>query len=382
MLRAMSRRPGQSAPPADPISTEVAGGEPAPAEAPSDATAIGADSSPAEAQPAKAASARGRGTLTIKVAGRRKAPEPRADARVVDRHGPVISVERNDGVRIPCLGHGKGKTAVVGDEVFLEQTATLDSTLATARITSIAPRRNALVRTDAMGRKGQTLAANIDRLYVVVAIEPPLRVGLIDRYLVAADQAGIEAHVLLNKVDLITRKDDIDTVGECLACYPPAGAQVHFASASTGHGIADLKRELRGRTSMFVGHSGVGKTSLLNALSPGLGEAVRALSDASGRGTHTTSRASLYRVGEDAFVIDSPGVRGFSPWDLDPGDLKNHFPDLRKLAAGCRFADCQHLEEPSCSVREAVESGDLADSRYDSYLKIRASLVGDLGRFW
>lgn len=318
----------------------------------------------------------------MKVSGKRKLPEPRADARVVDRHGPVITVERNDGVRIPCLGHGKGKSAVVGDEVFLEQTAVLDHTLAEARIIAIAPRRNALIRADALGRKGQTLAANIDRIYVVVAIEPPLRVGLIDRYLVAADQAGIEAHVLLNKVDLLTGKDDIDTVGECLACYPPAGAEVHFASASTGHGIADLMRELRGRTSLFVGHSGVGKTSLLNALSPGLGEAVRALSDSSGRGTHTTSRASLYRVAEESLVIDSPGVRGFSPWDLDPNELKNHFPDLRKLAVGCRFADCQHIEEPTCAVRDAVESGDLADSRYDSYLKIRSSLVGDLGRFW
>lgn len=362
MLRPMPRRLGRPRTPAAPPGTPTAAGDP-------DAPIAGDAGAPEPAPLSRAERLRARRNL-----------DAVGDARVVDRHGPVITVERPDGTRVPCLGHGKGKLAVVGDQVFLEDGS--DSTLAEARIVRIAPRRNALVRTDALGRKGQTVAANLDRIFVVVAIEPPLRVGLIDRYLVAGDHAGIECHVLLNKADLLHTQDDIDFVGESLACYPQAGIGVHFASAATGHGIADLKSELRGRTSMFVGHSGVGKTSLLNALSPGLGEAVRALSESSGRGTHTTSRASLYRIGTDISVIDSPGVRGFSPWDLLPEKLKDHFPEFRKLAPQCRFSDCQHLEEPACAVRAALEEGDIADSRYDSYVKIRGSLTGDLGRFW
>lgn len=302
------------------------------------------------------------------------------EALVVDRHGPVITVLFEDGERVPCLGHGKGKGAVVGDRV--QVVPGTDEKMARMRIIDILPRANALVRANALNRRPQTVAANLDRLYIVVAIEPPLRLGLIDRYLITASQAGIEAHILFNKVDLLKTDEDLEMVGDALAGYPAIGVPVHFVCARTGHGLRELSDELRGHTSLLVGHSGVGKTSLLNALSPGLGEAVRALSESSGRGTHTTSRASLYHLEGDIRLIDSPGVRGIAPWGLQLEELKEHFPEFVERAPECRFLNCQHLEEPDCAVLEALGEGEIAESRYEAYTKIRASLSGDLGRFW
>ncbi|MCB9521968.1 MAG: ribosome small subunit-dependent GTPase A [Myxococcales bacterium] len=311
----------------------------------------------------------------------RAAPRaPRAPAgRVVDRRGPVMVVERPDGSRVPCVGHGKGKRAVVGDRVFLGQEA--DTELAEFLVTGYAERDTELVRADAMGRKPQTLAANVTRVFVVCAIEPPLRLGLIDRYLVACEQAGIEGLVLFNKVDLLGNASRA-TVNEVLAPYPAAGYRVLAASAESGEGIEAVRQALVGHTSIFVGHSGVGKTSLLNALDPGLGEKVRELSDASGRGQHTTTTASLYHVPGGGDVIDSPGVRGFAPWGIDPRTLRDLYPELRALADGCRFADCQHIEEPGCAVQAAIAEGEVDEARYESYVRLRGSLTGEVGRFY
>lgn len=304
------------------------------------------------------------------------------DGRVVDRRGPVMTVETPDGARIPCVGRGRGKRAVVGDAVFLQLDA--DTDLADALIVGIAERRTALVRADALGRRAQVLAANVDQVFVVCAIEPPLRLGLVDRYLVAAEQAGIKGYVLFNKLDLLGDEgsEGRELVHEILAPYDAIGYPVFYTSAKTGEGVDTLRAQLDGQCSLFVGHSGVGKTSLLNALDSGLGEKVLELSTSSGRGVHTTATASLYHLPSGGELIDSPGVRGFAPWDLDPKNLRDLFPELRALQFECRFADCQHLEEPGCAVQEALDEGEIADSRYESYTKIRESLTGEAGRFF
>ncbi len=304
------------------------------------------------------------------------------EGRVVTRRGPVLTVEMDDGVVVECVARGKGKRAVVGDRVRFARDA--DTEMAAGLVTEVAERRSALVRADALGRREQVLAANIDHIFVVVTIEPPLREGLIDRYLVAAHMQGIDASVVFNKVDLLDDPDLIDEVGERLAPYPGLGHPVYFVSAATGHGLDELRDALRDRCSVFVGHSGVGKTSLLNGLDPTLGERVQALSESSGRGQHTTSGAMLHHLPGGGDVIDSPGVRGFAIWGLEPRELRDHFPEFVELADRCRFKDCQHLEEPACAVQAAVEDGAIAESRYASYLKIRASLDGfdDVNRFW
>ncbi|MCA9541602.1 MAG: ribosome small subunit-dependent GTPase A [Myxococcales bacterium] len=292
------------------------------------------------------------------------------------RLGPVFTVRTAEGEDVECVARGDGKRAVVGDDVRFVPDA--DTEMAQGLIIGIGERRTALVRADALGRREQVLAANLDRIFVVTAVEPPLREGLIDRYLVVAHAQGIEAHIIFNKVDLIA--DDpaaLEDIGDRLAIYPRLGYPVHFTAASTGAGLGDLRRALRRRTSIFVGHSGVGKTSLLNALDPALGERVQALSEASGRGRHTTSSSFLHVLPDGGEVIDSPGVRAFGLWDIDPDEVGSHFVELARLAPRCKFADCRHVHEPECAVLAAVEAGRIEESRYASYVNIRTSLLED-----
>lgn len=296
------------------------------------------------------------------------------NGRVVTRLGPVFTVEIDGGGTIDCVARGRGKQAVVGDRVRFEDDA--DNEMAQGLVTGIGERRSALVRADALGRRAQVLAANLDRVFVVCAVEPPIREGLIDRYLVAAHAQGIAASVVFNKLDL-AYDDEREEIEEMLSVYPPLGYPVLATSAEDGRGLEALRAATRDQCSIFVGHSGVGKTSLLNALDPGLGERVQALSYASGRGQHTTTTSALYRLPGGGEVIDSPGVRGFALWGIDADAVRHHFPEFVERAPNCKFADCRHVHEPQCAVLDALEEGAVAESRYDSYLKIRASLESD-----
>lgn len=297
---------------------------------------------------------------------------PTRAGRVIARHGPVLTVACADGTTCECVARGKGKGTVIGDRVRFIEGA--DTEMAEGLVVEIEPRDRVLVRANALGRREQVLAANLDHIFVVVTIEPPLREGLIDRYVVAAHQQGIDASIVFNKVDLLTDADAIEDVGDRLAPYPALGYPVYFVSAAARKGLGDLRTALQSKCSIFVGHSGVGKTSLLNALDPGLGERVQQLSDSSGRGRHTTSASMLHTLPGGGEVIDSPGVRGFGLWDLEPEALRDHFVEMAQRAGQCRFKDCQHLSEPGCAVLAAVESGEIAQSRHDSYVRIRESL--------
>ena len=304
----------------------------------------------------------------------RKGPQDQATAtgRVIGRQGPVFMVEAGD-EEITCVARGKGKRAVVGDVVRFIDNA--DTDLARGVITEHEPRESELIRADALGRRAQAIAANLDRIFVVVANEPPLREGLIDRYLVTAEAQGLETHIVFNKVDLIADDPEaIADVGQRLAAYPPLGYPVHFVSAATGHGIAELQAALADQCSIFVGHSGVGKTSLLNALCPGLTEPVNVLSAASGRGQHTTTTAQMYRLDNGGEVIDSPGIRSFGLWGMPAEDVRLYFVEFNELSDECRFSDCQHISEPKCAVLAALEEGAISAVRYASYLRIRESL--------
>lgn len=313
---------------------------------------------------------------------RRRADRPRSgrrdrtpNGRVVTRLGPVFTVETDDGERVDCVARGRGKRAVVGDRVVFERG--VDNEMAEGLVTDVGPRAGALVRADALGRRAQVLAAHLDHIFVVVAPEPPLREGLIDRYLVAADMQGIDASIVFNKLDLVDDPEELEDTRDRLAVYPPLGHAVYFVSAHAGEGLDALRAATRERCSIFVGHSGVGKTSLLNALDPGLGERVQALSESSGRGQHTTSTSALYALPGGGEVIDSPGVRGFALWGVDPASLKQHFPEFVERERACKFADCSHIHEPGCAVIEALDDDEIASSRYDSYLKILESLESD-----
>lgn len=241
-------------------------------------------------------------------------------------------------------------------------------------IEAVHPRTNALARPLPNDRAVlQVTAANLDLLVIVSATkDPPLRLGLIDRYLVAAERQGMDAMIVLNKID----RGKPDAAMARLAPYVAMGYPVLAASAAKGIGIAEVRARLAGRTSLFVGHSGVGKSSLMNAIDPELGLRVGKVAK-HGRGRHTTTGVSLWPLAGGGHVVDSPGIRGFGLFDVSAAELALLMPDLRPHTTACRYPDCTHDHEPDCGVRAAVERGDVSAERYDSY---RRMLDGILGR--
>ncbi len=245
------------------------------------------------------------------------------------------------------------------------------------RLVEVLPRRSFLSRPDPRNpRRERVIAANVDIVVQVVSFRrPPLRTALIDRCLIAVERGGAGALICVNKVDLLRREAQRRRELETLEPYLDLGLEVAVCSAKTGEGVAAVRRRLAGRTAVFVGHSGVGKSSLLNALDPDLGVRTRDVSGR-GRGRHTTTRSRLYRLAGGIRVIDTPGIREFGLFQLRAEELPLYFPEFLPHAAACRFNDCRHHREPDCAVRDAVEGGELGAARYETYLRILDSLAG------
>ena len=239
------------------------------------------------------------------------------------------------------------------------------------RLQRVLPRRTVLSRPDPINPHRQRLvAANIDVVVPVVSIrKPPLRPRLIDRYLIAIQRGGAEAVVCVNKIDLA---EDREAELAPLAPYREL-VPVIVCSTKTGEGIEELREAVRGKMSALVGHSGVGKSSILNALDASLALAIGDL-QRGGTGRHTTSASTLYDFGGGTTMIDTPGVREFGLWDLDREGLRDYFPEFVEPSEWCRFNDCTHVHEPDCEVRRRVESGQLNGARYDSYLRLAEDL--------
>ena len=248
-----------------------------------------------------------------------------------------------------------------------------------AYITHVAPRHSALSRDATIGSGPETahvLAANIDQVVVVCSPkEPPFRTGLIDRYLVAASRDGLPAAICLNKTDLGISEEVENALDE----YAALGIDVLRTSAEVGLGLESARAQIAGKVSLFTGHSGVGKSSLLNALEPGLALRVGDVTQATagqGKGTHTTSSARLIPLSlPDTFVVDTPGIRTFSVRGMAPRDLASHFPDIDALAAQCAYSDCLHSAEPDCAVRAAQHVDPFLRGRYKSYRTMLEELL-------
>jgi ribosome biogenesis GTPase len=257
----------------------------------------------------------------------------------------------------------------VGDRVLVERRPS--GALAVARLL---PRATHLSRPDPYyALRERVLVANLDLAVVVASLRrPALSPGLLDRFLVALAHGGVPAAIAVNKADLLegAREDDPELAR--LAPYLALGLPVVLCSSRTGEGIPELAALLAGKVVAFVGHSGVGKSSLLNALAPGAAAAVGDLSEGVRRGRHTTARARVYRLPGGTRVVDTPGIREFGLWKMTPGELARYFDEFAPFAAGCHFADCTHVHEPRCAVRAAAGGGELP--RYETYLRILASL--------
>lgn len=243
-------------------------------------------------------------------------------------------------------------------------------------VRGIAPRRTKLCRPagphDQIAE--QVFAANIDALIVVAAVaQPRFRAGLVDRYLIAAQIGGVKPILCLNKIDLAA------AIPEEIALYRELGVQVIPASCVSGEGIPALRAALQGKISVLSGHSGVGKTSLLKALDPALDVTTGAISVSTQKGCHTTSASRLYLLDDNIRIIDTPGIRALGVWGVSPAEVSYYFPEIAEAAVTCHFRDCTHTHEPECAVQTALESGHIPKARYDSYLRVRASLESSTG---
>jgi len=261
---------------------------------------------------------------------------------------------------------GGGATVIApGDRVFIEDDG------GTPYIRGVAPRRSKLSRPAASNGDAaeQVLAANVDLMIVVAAAaDPPFRPGLVDRYLIAAQTGGIAPILCVNKMDLVEQEP------EELELYRALGVSVYPVSCKDDVGLDALRNAIRGKLSVLSGHSGVGKSSLVNALDPGLRLHTQPISGRTGKGQHTTTSGRLYELADDTLIIDTPGIRALGLWGVSPEEVAYYFPDIAECALGCKFRNCTHTHEPDCAVRAAAEAGTLNPARVASYLRIRTSI--------
>jgi ribosome biogenesis GTPase / thiamine phosphate phosphatase len=277
---------------------------------------------------------------------------------------------RNRSRRGKNLPREAGSRLAVGDQVLVTPADDGQGT-----IESVLPRRTKLSRRAAgPENREQIVAANVDQLVIVSSLaDPALSLNLIDRYLVAADRGGLGAILCINKLDL----GDPEAARAQLATYVALGYPVLFTSARTGSGIDALRNQLHAKTSVFTGKSGAGKSALLTAVEPGLELHSAPISAATGKGRHTTSYSSLLRLTGGGYVIDTPGIRAYTLWEVEAEDVAHHFPEIRAVAIGCRFSNCSHLHEPDCAVQAAAGDGRIDPRRYASYRRIRSGIDED-----
>jgi ribosome biogenesis GTPase len=225
----------------------------------------------------------------------------------------------------------------------------------------------------------QVIVANPDQaVYIFSVREPVPRLRMLDRLLVIAENNDLPVLICANKIDLLRTVDcdqgigDLDQAKATFGLYEEIGYPVIYASAATGQGVATLRNQLRGQLSVLCGPSGVGKSSLLNAIQPDLGLAVREISDATGKGRHTTVGVRLWPLAIGGYVADTPGLREAGLWDIEPEELAWHFVEMRPLLSDCRFSSCTHTHEPECAVKAAVQAGYIHQKRYESYCRLLA----------
>lgn len=239
-------------------------------------------------------------------------------------------------------------------------------------ITEILPRANYIIRRASnLSRESHIIAANIDTAYLVATFDfPATSTEFIDRFLVTAEAYKIPAVILLNKMDLFAASGFREIIDEFAGTYRNAGYEVLEISAKTGTGIDELRDRMRGKTSLFTGNSGVGKSTLINTIEPGLHLKTGAISDYHHKGKHTTTFSEIFPLAGGGLLIDTPGIKGFGLVDIEPEELARYFPDLFRYAAGCQYYNCTHTHEPNCAVMDAVAKGEIPESRYVSYLKM------------
>ena len=275
---------------------------------------------------------------------------------VITRYGQRLLVEAESGELYQCTGRRNIELSVAGDQVIF-QTIGNDEGVVTAL----------LERDNLLRRSQKVIAANIDQLWLVVAIEPHYQFELIDRYLVVAENANLPINIVVNKIELSQKMDQIKYD---FSMYESAGYSVHYLSVEEQTNIAELKALLNDKTHIFLGQSGVGKSSLINELIPDLNLRVNEISTKSKLGKHTTTNTTLYHIPSGGDLIDSPGIREFQLDDLTDKEILSGFREFKPFIGQCKFRNCAHINEPNCAIKQAVESGEIHIQRYQNYLNL------------
>ncbi len=282
---------------------------------------------------------------------------------VISRFGAEADVELENGEQLRCHLRRKLENLVCGDKVLCEPRKNGKGV-----VVELLPRTTVLERP--IRYQGlKAVAANLDQICIVVSVEPDFTELILDKYLAAAELAGIPAIIVFNKTDLDAVNQELKAR---LECYQKLGYKIIWSSIKNGQGMEQLAQQLESHSSVFVGQSGVGKSSLINYLLPEVHANVSGISDNSGLGTHTTTASRLYHFGESGRIIDSPGIRDFSMEHIVKQQLAEGFIEITQYSEMCKFRNCLHLKEPGCAVKLAVEENNIDAGRFQRYLKIMA----------
>jgi len=285
---------------------------------------------------------------------------------VITNFGKRVLVEDEEGQLHNCAVRQHLGKLVAGDEVLWQP----DIEPNTGVVVKAQPRRHELSRP---GFRGQTrmVAANIDQIGIVAPVEPGVHPDMIDRYLVAAHQLNLPAIIILNKIDLLQSDEDWESIAELLLPYDELEIPIYPVSTITGEGMEALAEAMQNKNSVFVGLSGAGKSSLIKGLIPDIEIKTNELSEKTGLGKHTTTNSILYHLPEGGNLIDSPGVRQFTPHPCPLEELEQAYPDFYPFLGQCKFHNCTHTVEPGCAIRQAVEEEEIVESRYHSFQRLR-----------
>ena len=294
---------------------------------------------------------------------------------VIKSTGSWYEVLTDQGKSINCRIKGKFRTLdikttnpiAVGDRVQIDPEPDQETGL----ITTLHPRKNYIIRKSVnLSKQAQIIAANLDQAFLIVTLASPrTSMGFIDRFLVTAEAYEIPAKLIFNKLDLFN-EEGLEILEEYQAIYENAGYPCYSVSALKETNLDQIRELLKDKVTLVSGHSGVGKSTLINALLPGKELKTGQISDWSDKGKHTTTFAEMFQLPFGGYLIDTPGIRELGVFDIEKQDLGRLFPEIRKLMGNCRFHNCRHINEPGCAVLEALDKGELETSRYDSYLSI------------
>jgi ribosome biogenesis GTPase len=292
---------------------------------------------------------------------------------IVRAQSGFFDVETDQGVIVAQV-RGRHRQSTVGSDLLAlgDRVTVQRQDDGTGTIEEIEERQRVLSRRAPGIEREQVLVANLDQaVFVLSCADPDPNLRMLDRLLVVAEEQGIPAAICANKIDLVVRRDAKSVFG----IYEDIGYPVFYTSATRRKGIGNLRKALEGVISVFAGPSGAGKSTLLNAIQPGLAFRTGEISQATGKGVHTTVVPRLVKLECGGYVADTPGVKAFALWDIEPEEIDGYFRELRPLVEHCAFSDCTHLHEPDCAVLEAVKRGDVSPERYDSYTRMR---MGDV----